>query len=117
MGDGIRRALSLIVTVANFSNGCVYIDEIENGFHYKSIEIMWRAIFEASKEFGVQIFATTHSMECVKGFYNAFIYDKHPQDNTEIRLYRLERKHETIISKMFDSEMLNIAINNNWEVR
>ena len=117
MGDGIRRAFSLIVTVANFSNGCVFIDEIENGFHYKSIEIMWKAIFEASKEFGVQIFATTHSMECVTGFYNSYISDKRPEDNSEIRLYRLEKNKDSINSKMFDAEMLKIAIDNNWEVR
>jgi AAA15 family ATPase/GTPase len=117
MGDGIRRILSLIVTVANFPNGCVLIDEIENGFHYKSIEVMWKAIFETSKEFNVQIFATTHSMECVKGFYNSYIYDKHPEDNNEIRLYRLERQNNILVSKLFDPEMLKIAIENNWEVR
>jgi len=117
MGDGIRRALSLIVTIANFSDGCVFIDEIENGFHYKSIQILWRAVYEAAKEYNVQIFATTHSFECVTGFYNSFAQDKHPQDNSEIRLYRIERKGDDVASKCFDQDMLKVAIENNWEVR
>jgi len=117
MGDGIRRALSLTVTIANFTNGCVFIDEVENGFHYKSIEVLWKAIFEASKEFNVQIFATTHSMECVKGFYSSYVFDKHPEDENEIMLYRLEKNSEQLVAHAFNHEMLKIAIDNSWEVR
>jgi len=117
MGDGIRRVLSLIVTIANFRNGCVFIDEIESGLHYKSIKIMWTAIIEASKEFDVQIFATTHSMECVQGLYNSYSYDKQPQGDNEIRLYRIERKDGLLSSYSFDQQMIKIAIENNWEVR
>ncbi len=118
MGDGIRRSLSIIVTIANFANGCVLIDEVENGFHFKSIEIIWRAIFEAAKKYNVQIFAVTHSIECVKAFRKAYLFEKNSQKDEQIRLFRLEKNIENGFQAVaFDLEMLEIALEKNWEVR
>jgi len=111
MGDGIRRALSLIVTIANFSKGCVFIDELENGFHFRSTKIIWQAIFEAAKEFDVQIFATTHSMECVSAF------SSQNAAGCETRLYRLEKERDRTAAIALDQEMLQVALENNWEIR
>lgn len=113
MGDGIRRALSLIVSVANFSNGVIFIDEVENGFHFKSLEIMWKALIEASREFNVQIFATTHSIECVRELNNAY----QESNNHEIRLFRIERSEGKLLTKSFSPSMLQLALENNWEMR
>ncbi|MBT3209492.1 MAG: ATP-binding protein, partial [Bacteroidetes bacterium] len=117
MGDGIRRMLSLIVTIANMKNGCVFIDEIENGLHYKSLEILWRTVFEAAKEFNVQLFATTHSYECISAFQKAFAFNKHPQDPDEIRLFRIEKRPDEHLAHKMTNEMLETMLNDNWEVR
>lgn len=117
MGDGIRRMLSLVVTIANMKNGCVFIDEIENGLHSKTLEILWKAIFEASKEYNVQIFATTHSYECISAFQKTFSYNKHPQDPDEIRLYRIEKGENKHIAHKMTNDMLATMLNDNWEIR
>ena len=67
MGDGIRRMLYIIASISDAANGMVFIDEIENGFYYSIQEDLWHLIFEAAYEYNVQVFATTHSEECVKG--------------------------------------------------
>jgi len=45
------------------------VDEIENGIHYTALPQLWRFVFEAARRFGVQVFATTHSWDCIEGFH------------------------------------------------
>ncbi|MFN0095819.1 MAG: AAA family ATPase [Dehalococcoidia bacterium] len=44
------------------------IDEIENGLHHTVLESIWEFIFAAAAQSGVQVFATTHSQECLEAF-------------------------------------------------
>ncbi len=116
MGDGIRRILSLITTINLSKNGIVIIDEIENGFHSETLPILWRAVFMAAKENNVQIFATTHSYECIEAFKDAYHFDK--QENDFARLFRLEKNEKNIFNvSSYDQEMINTATEMNWEIR
>lgn len=117
MGDGIRRLLSLIVTIADMRNGCVFIDEIENGLHYKTLEVLWKAIFESAKIYNVQLFATTHSYECISAFQKTFACDKHSEDEDKIRVFRVEKKSNQHVAHKMTNEMLETMLNENWEVR
>jgi AAA15 family ATPase/GTPase len=115
MGDGIVRMLSSIVTIASAENGFVLIDEIENGFHYSTLNILWKAIIDAAKRFNVQLFATTHSYECIRALAtaNSEIFN---EDNK--RIYRIEKtddsKHTCI---KYDTDQLNMSFESNWELR
>ena len=66
MGDGMVRTLAVALAVADSSNGTVFIDEIENGLHYSSLGIMWKAVLGLARKFNVQVFATTHSYEALR---------------------------------------------------
>jgi hypothetical protein len=66
MGDGIVRLLSFLLSIADTENGVVLIDDIDNGFHADAQKILWRAVFEISREFNVQVIATTQSRGCVQ---------------------------------------------------
>ena len=46
-------------------DGLILVDEIENGIHYEVLPELWKSIFAISHELNVQVFATTHSRECV----------------------------------------------------
>jgi len=115
MGDGMFRLLSLILAISDAQDGVVLIDEIENGFHYSSQEILWNAIFESAKEFNVQIFATTHSMECVRAFSHS--YSQRFQNRDDIRLYRIEREYDDFKAVSYDHEILEASLDSDWEVR
>ncbi len=117
MGDGIRRLLSIIVTIANQKDGFVFIDEIENGFHHKTLKVLWETIFDAAREYNVQIFATTHSYECIKSFQKAHSYNKHPNNEDDIKLFRIENNKEKHIAHSFSHEELKDLLNENWEIR
>lgn len=48
---------------------------IENGLHYSTMVEVWKAIAEAARRAETQIFATTHSWECIKAAHEAFTAD------------------------------------------
>lgn len=115
MGDGMFRLLSIISAISDTQDGIVLIDEIENGFYYSSQEILWNAIFESAKEFNVQIFATTYSIECVKAFSSS--YTQTGKNSDDVRLYRIERKDCDFRVVSYDHNVLEASLDSGWEVR
>lgn len=65
LGDGSWRMLSLAIALSQSRGGVLLIDEIDTGLHYSVMGRMWRLVYGAAKEFNVQVFATTHSYDCV----------------------------------------------------
>ncbi|MGI6395570.1 MAG: AAA family ATPase [bacterium] len=113
MGDGINKLLSIILKVMTCQDGVVLIDEIENGFHYSSMPKIWRIINNLSEKYNCQIFATTHSYECLEKACESF--KDSPDSFQYIRMAK--DKNGEIIPKVFEYETLKSAIENNLEVR
>lgn len=109
MGDGIRRLLAILAAIANTPKGVVLIDEIENGLHYASLIPLWKAVFRAAQEFDTQIFATTHSYECIEAFAKTE-YD-------DIRFYRIDRKDGKHTAYCATPEVLRAGVEKAFEVR
>ena len=113
MGEGIRRLLAVVINIAKCPNGVVLIDEIENGLHHSILEKVWQAIGEAARAVNCQVFATTHSYECIQAAQVTFA-DNGEEDLTFIRL---ERKGEQIRAVVVNEENLETAIGHDWEMR
>ncbi len=114
MGDGINRILTIILAMVNSDNGYLLIDEFENGLHYSVQEKLWEIIFSLSEKLNVQVFATTHSEDCISGFEK--IINK-PGLEYKGKLIRLENDGGFIKQVEFDKNELKIAFENNIEVR
>jgi AAA15 family ATPase/GTPase len=122
MGDGFIKLLAVILGIYEMQSGVLLIDEIENGFHHTSLKILWDAIFKATEEFNVQVFATTHSLECVKAFGTSYkdYMQKHNQDLVSadsIRLYRMEKQKERSRVISYDTKLLLSSLERDWEMR
>ncbi len=113
LGDGINRLLNIILAILNSSEGIVLIDEIENGLYHKNMVKVWRAIYDIADENNVQVFATTHSDECVEAARQAF----EGVGEDEFKFFRLRRKDERIEAVGLDWEMLNASAEMGLEVR
>lgn len=113
MGEGMSRLLSLILHISNAPHGVVLVDEIENGLHYTVLPKVWQAIAKAARLFNTQVFATTHSLECIVAAHEAFskgsVYD--------FRLHRLDRVEDEIRVVTYDQETLTAAFEVGLEVR
>jgi AAA15 family ATPase/GTPase len=111
-GEGMTRLLGISLTLFYCKNGLLLFDEIENGLHYSVLPDVWKLIFKTAKDLNVQVFATTHSKDCIEAFAQAA--DNSPEDGM---LIRLERQGEKIVAKTIEEERLVDAVNFNVEVR
>jgi predicted ATP-dependent endonuclease of OLD family len=114
MGDGIRRILTTVITLVNVGSGALLVDEIDTGLYYSVLVDMWDLIFQTAARQGAQVFATTHSWDCVKAFQQALKV----QDKRDIgQLIRLDKCDDRIRVVSYSADELDIAINQGIEVR
>jgi len=113
LGDGVNRFMSILLRIASAAKGVVLIDEIDSGFHHSKLEKVWEAIASAAALFDVQVFATTHSFECIRTAHQAFKM----QDNYGFRYFRLERQDGAVTAKGLDEEMLDVVQHSDLEIR
>lgn len=113
-GDGLRLYISVIADMFAAENSYIFIDEIDNGVHYTSLDKLWDIILTLSKELNVQVFATTHSRECIESYCR--MVEKHQaRDISFITLVKnKEKKIKAIIS---DYETFTDSIHDSREVR
>jgi AAA15 family ATPase/GTPase len=112
MGDGFNRIFQIVLAISNSEDGLVFIDEIENGLYYSTMETLWTTIFNVAREFNVQIFATTHSLDCLQRFVKC---DTTKKDDT--RLYRIENNKGKLQAVKYNEKNLATSIQSGWEVR
>lgn len=115
LGEGVARLLSVSLAIATIGSGIVLIDEIENGLHHSVLKSVWSGIAQFAREFNVQIFATTHSGECIRAAHQAFSED----ELYDFKLHRLERIKDSDDTRAvtYSKETLEIALNRDLEVR
>jgi ABC-type transporter Mla maintaining outer membrane lipid asymmetry ATPase subunit MlaF len=113
MGAGMTRSLSVVLRISNASNGVVFVDEIENGLHHSLMREIWTAIGELARNLNAQVFATTHSLECIVAAHAAFAASK----KDDFYLHRLERANGKIRAVTYDQDALEAAIETGLEMR
>jgi len=112
-GDGTRRLASLILAIGEAQGGVVLVDEIENGVHHSVLKDMWRVVAETASLFNTQIFATTHSHECLVAAHEVYMEREHYR----FRLHRLDRNNGEIRAVTYDKNSLEAALSMPLEVR
>jgi hypothetical protein len=112
LGDGVNRLFGLALALVHAKDGLFLVDEIENGIHYSVQPDLWRLVFEMATRLKVQVFATTHSYDCVKAFEEAA-----RENEEEGVLVRLARKGDRTLVGEFDEGELKIAVEGEIEVR
>jgi energy-coupling factor transporter ATP-binding protein EcfA2 len=88
-GDGMRRLLHLALCLAYSPNHILLIDEIDTGLHYSIMADMWRVVVHAAEKANVQVFATTHSADCIRGL--AQFCQMHPDLSAQVSLQKIDR--------------------------
>lgn len=111
MGDGICKLIAICTFILSNPNSLILVDEMENGFHYSSHKKIWEVIYEAAKISNVQVIATTHSYECIKGASDAM------SETEDFGYIRLDNVSGNIVAKSMSNEQLKIAIESDLEVR
>lgn len=66
MGDGIVKAVHILLYILEMQNGILLIDEIENGFYYELYGKLLRIFFETALKVNCQIMMTTHNIDIIR---------------------------------------------------
>jgi len=111
LGDGVRRILYLLLSFPITKGGMVFIDEIETGIHYSLMKNMWEMLLDFSKEYDVQVFASTHSFDCISGL--AQVYNE--EYSADISIHRIDNKKKKSIN--YSHEEIIKAVELNEEIR
>ena len=113
LGDGATRLFGLALSLAGSRNGFLVIDEAENGIHHSVHGDFWRMILRTAAENDVQVFAATHSFDCVRGFARAAA----DSPGCEGILVRLEKEDERTRAVVYSESALETAAEQGIEVR
>jgi hypothetical protein len=110
LGDGSRRILEFALGLASCDH--VAIDEIENGFHWTSLEKVCRLLQGARPE--VQVFATTHRDELIQIACETFLA---AGDGDSLRIIRLDRTSDGHRAVVYPAEVALHSMASGLEIR
>ncbi len=113
MGEGTKRVLALCLSFLRAQHGVILVDEIENGLHYGVMADVWEKVGWLASEFDVQVFATTHSYECIVAANNAFT----ELESDELHLHHLYRQDERVKAVTYNKDAIDTNIEYGWELR
>lgn len=114
VGDGAQTILAICMAIITSPSGVVMLDEFEAAIHYSKMSVVWRLIFELSREFNVQVFAATHSLEAINAAVECATGSGWGED---IAYYRLDKVHDLIKATRYDKDQLKFADDEAWELR
>lgn len=112
LGEGMNRLFAITLALVNAKNGFLLVDEIENGLHYSIQPKVWKLMFQVAQRLNLQIFATTHSWDCIEAFQIAA--DEHPEEG---QIIKLGRQNGASVASRFDEQDLAIITRDQIEVR
>lgn len=113
LGDGAQRLFGVALALANSRDGFLLIDEAENGIHYSVQRAFWKMILRTANENNVQVLATTHSGDCIRGFVQAAT----ELEDVDGALVRLDRQNGSLSAVTYSEESLRVAAEQGIEVR
>jgi hypothetical protein len=114
LGDGVNRLIQIALSMFANPGAILLIDEIENGFHYSLFPKLWEIICKLAAETHCQVFATTHSYECISG---AMELAADEARESLFRFVRLEQENDIVVPHVFENDSFAYAVRNDWEVR
>ena len=110
MGAGARFAACLMLALVDVPGGVVLCTGIASTIHHRRLPAFWRALAAAVAAYDVQLFATTHSLECLAAAHRAC--------GDDLRVHRLEAVDgDRTAVVTYDAGRLAHALAHNIDIR
>lgn len=115
-GQGVYRLVTILSELIGEAPQICIIDEIENGLHYSVMRQVWKGISEVSSTLGIQVFASTHSRECLEAAQHVF-FDEDAENKGDFAVIQLMRVKDQVIGKVLNEARVEAALDNDIELR
>jgi AAA15 family ATPase/GTPase len=112
LGQGFNRLAYLYAGLLGQNANIALIDEIEDGIHYTALPILWQGVAHIANKLEIQIFATTHSKECIRAANDAF---KDSPDDFQV--IRLVRRNDNIEADIIPADYVQASLEMRGEMR
>ena len=112
-GDGMRRLLALSLALTQTANGVLLVDEIDTGLHWTVMEDMWRLVVDTARKSSVQVFATTHSYDCIRGLSS--LVESNQDLAGDVSIHKIGRSIRKAVH--LDADDIRVAVEQNIEMR
>ncbi|WP_138990425.1 ATP/GTP-binding protein [Larkinella sp. C7] len=117
-GDGTVKATRIFLEIIVAQGHRLMIDEIGDGIHFSKLKDFWKAVINAHSKYSVQLFATTHSLECQQAFIEALQDDDMKQFQSDARnITMIEDTEGQVKAITYDFEQFEYAINIGFNTR
>ena len=113
LGEGVNRLLTLGMSLANSAGGFLFVDEIDTGLHHSRLSDMWRMIIKTAANLDIQVFTTTHSLDCIRGLAAACDEDSSLHD--QVALFSIDRRMDEAVR--FAGDEVSVVVDHEIEVR
>lgn len=112
-GDGMRRLLALAMAFVNTRSGVLLVDEVDTGLHYSVMQDLWKLILGTTSSLSIQAFATTHSLDCVRGLHLAI--EENPDMAERVAVHKIDSRLKHSVT--FTGQSLVQALKSDLELR
>ena len=114
LGQGFARLLTLFATIMVSKTRILLIDEFENGLQHDALTPIWKALDQLARGRDIQVFATTHSYECIRAAHDA----ASEATDYDLGVIRLQwNRSKEVEAVVLDREMIETALDARLEVR
>jgi ABC-type branched-subunit amino acid transport system ATPase component len=113
MGQAFNRLLHIYAEIVVAQAKILLVDEIENGIYSESLQVIWKGLLTICEQEGVQLFATTHSRECVMAAHAA----AKERGKDDLCVQRLQLVKEQVEAVRLGEKHLELAAEMGLEVR
>lgn len=117
-GEGTIIFTNILLQVLKYRGKRLMIDEIDTGIHYSRMKNFLKTVFQVAQENDVQLFMTTHSLECQQAFAEVFEDEDMKGHQEKVRQFTLIEKPDgqvKAINRNFDQ--LEFALQTDNETR
>lgn len=113
LGEGVTWLFALALALAATPGRLLLVDDIDAGLHHRAMDSLWDLVLATARARDVQVFATTHSIDCLHALRRACGTDA--QHGDDVRVVRLAKDQTKGIT--FTADELATAIDGEIEVR
>lgn len=117
-GEGAIKLFRLLMEIIEWSHQRLMIDEIETGMHHSRMIPFWQAVLNTAYSQDTQLFATTHSLECLQKLHEVLEKPENEHLREKVRIIKLAKTAKKgIQAYIYPYENFEYSLENDIEIR
>lgn len=117
-GEAVLRSTYLLLQISKNKGKRLMIDEVDTGIHHTRLKNFMKTLIQVAHAYEVQLFMTTHSLECQQAFVEALEIPEMEQFQSKARNITLfENTSKQVNAQIFKFESMKFALETGFEIR